>query len=96
MTKPIVQSVTFKASPKELFALFSSPSRDEVEHVYSAGDSNHFEHEGLDEEYELTQEKREFSLDAWRSVLLFLHRHGYSILREDEPIDIYASSGLRP
>ena len=80
---------------KELFALFSSCTEEEIIQGYSNQNGAFFEGEDLDETYELRQEKREFSLDAWRSVLLFLDRHGYTLSRQGETVDLKRSSGIR-
>ena len=67
---------------RELFALFSSPTDEEVEQIYSNSHRLFFKNEKLDEEYTLCQEKREFACDAWRAVLLFLDRHGYEVRKQ--------------
>ena len=64
---------------KEIFELFSSCSKDELTHVYNRSSSAYFELTDLDEEYELTQPKREFAVDAVRGVLAFLSRRGYRL-----------------
>jgi len=64
---------------REIFALFTSCTEEEISQVYSESSRHFFRKENLDEEYSLVQEKREFARDAWRAVTLFLERHGYAI-----------------
>lgn len=79
---------------KEIFALFSSPTKGEVESIYSRDSHLFFEREELGAEYGLHQEKREFALDAWRAVMLFLHRNGYALSMDGESVDLQSSSGF--
>lgn len=73
---------------KEIFSLFCSPTRYEVEQIYS-NENNHFYLKvSLQEEYSLVQEKREFSIDAWRSVLLFLYKKGFVLVKDENRIDL--------
>ncbi len=65
----------------ELFALFSSPTEEEVARIYSENDRLFYKNENLSEEYSLTQEKSEFAHDSWRAVLYFLDRHGYKLVK---------------
>ncbi len=80
---------------KEIFALFSSCTKEEIAAIYASADELFFENENLDETYELTQEKAEFARDAWRSITLFLDRHGYVLSRRGEFVDLKSSSGVR-
>ena len=73
---------------KELFSLFTSPTKYEVEQVYDKESSHYHLNINLEEEYDLTEEKREYALDAWRAVLYFLHRKGFSLVRNKEKIDL--------
>lgn len=57
---------------KEIFGLFAGPTKREKAETYQQDRGHYFEDEVLSEEYNLTQEKREFSLDAWRAVISFL------------------------
>jgi hypothetical protein len=59
---------------QELFALFSSPTDDELRQVLNPVHANFYKLENLKAEYTLTQERREFAEDAWRAVTDFLHR----------------------
>jgi hypothetical protein len=65
---------------KEIFALFTSPADEEVKQIYDETSEFHFGRVSLAEEYSLTQEKREFAVDAWRAVNRFLHRRGYTFV----------------
>jgi hypothetical protein len=64
---------------KEVFALFQSPTAYELRQTYDSSSDHYFRLVNLSEEYELTEEKREFAVDALRSVMTFLHQHGYRI-----------------
>ena len=80
-----------KLTPKdlqEIFALFSSPTHEEIAMIYNSNDHIFFENENLDDEYELTQEKREYSHDAVRAVLFWLRKHGYSITKGSQTDDL--------
>ncbi|MEP7147795.1 MAG: hypothetical protein ABI857_02835 [Acidobacteriota bacterium] len=76
------------ADYKELFSLFCSPTQYEVSQLYSKESDHYFEKEDLQEEYELTQEKREFSIDAWRSVLTFLNRKGFFLVKDGNEVSL--------
>ena len=73
---------------KELFALFSSPAQAELAMVYNPEHDLFFENEDLDKEYELTQERREYSLDAARAVLYWLRQHGFAVVKSEEVDDL--------
>jgi hypothetical protein len=73
---------------KELFALFTSATRYEKRQIYDPTSDDHFLNTNLAEEYSLTEEKREYALDAWRAVLYFLHLRGYKLTRIGEEIDL--------
>lgn len=76
------------ADYKELFSLFCSPTSYEVSQIYSKENDHYFEKVDLQEECELTQEKREFGIDAWRSVLTFLHRKGFFLAKDGNEISL--------
>ena len=78
---------------REIFALFSSPTDYERKQIYDSTEHNFFGREDLMSEYSLTQEKREFAEDAWRSVLYFLNRRGFILARGGVEYDLAASSG---
>ena len=69
---------------KEIFELFSSCSEYELNQVYDLAGDSYFDRVDLSAEYELTLPKREFALDAVRSVLYFLNRRGYRLERNGE------------
>ncbi len=69
---------------KEVFAVFCSPTEYELRQSYDPRSGHYFELISPLDEYELSQDKREFSIDALRSVFAFLHRHGYRIEKDGE------------
>ncbi len=73
---------------REIFELFSSPSKFEKEQIYNKNNDHYFKKVNLNEEYELTQSKKEFAMDAWRSVIAFLNSNGYSLFKDKEIINI--------
>lgn len=73
---------------KEIFALFSSPGKYEYEQIYKESKRLYYLKGNLNEEYSLTEEKKEYALDAWRAVILFLYRHGYQLKKGDQVIDL--------
>jgi hypothetical protein len=68
---------------RELFALFCSSAEEEVAMIYSPQHRLFFRNEDLTKEYSLTEERQEFARDAWRAVMYFLQRHGYSVTKGD-------------
>jgi hypothetical protein len=78
---------------QELFALFSSPTDDELRQVLNPSHTNFYKNENLEAEYTLTQERREFAEDAWRAVTYFLYRKGFNLCRNGSDFDLGASSG---
>ena len=73
---------------KEIFSLFTSTTKHEKTQVYSPDSGHYFLDTNLSEEYSLTEEKREYALDAWRAVLFFLNSKGYSLVKGDDQIDL--------
>jgi hypothetical protein len=69
---------------KEIFELFSSCTEFELNQIYDLAGDSYFERINLSEEYQLLESKREFALDAIRSVLYFLNRHGYKLEKSGE------------
>ena len=69
---------------REIYSLFTSSTQHERRQVYDEHSDHHFLSVRLDDEYSLTEEKREFALDAWRAVIHFLHLKGYSLCKEGE------------
>jgi hypothetical protein len=78
---------------REVFALFSSPADDELQRIYQPSNRLYFDFEQIGQEYNLTQEKREFAIDAWRAVTYFLHRKGFRLAKDGIEYDLLASSG---
>lgn len=72
---------------KEIFALFSSVTQHEKNQAY--GQDRRFAHSNidLDEEYQLSEPKRDFALDAWRAVLSFLMLKGVTIDYKGSKLD---------
>lgn len=73
---------------KEIFSLFSSPTKLEKAAVYQEDSDHYFARVELADEYELCQEKKEYALDSWRAVTAFLNIHGYSLLKKGEVFDL--------
>jgi len=73
---------------KEIFSLFTSSTRYERDQVYDRHSGHHFSDVKPLEEYTLTEEKREYALDAWRAVIYFLHSKGYSLCQDSERRDL--------
>lgn len=73
---------------KELFSLFTSATKHERAQVYDEKSEHHFSGVELFDEYTLTEEKREYALDAWRAVTYFLHSRGYCLCRDGRQIDL--------
>jgi hypothetical protein len=73
---------------KEVFSLFTSSTKYEREQVYDTHSGHYYMDEELSEEYSLNEEKREYALDAWRAVMYFLYRKGYSLCKDGKEIDL--------
>jgi hypothetical protein len=73
---------------KEIFSLFTSSTKYERDQVYDEHSGHHFLKVNPFEEYTLTEEKREYALDAWRAVIYFLHSKGYSLLKGGKSSDL--------
>ena len=71
---------------KEIFALFCSATRFEKLQVYDEQNDHYFHNVQLSEEHSLTEETREFALDAWRAVISFLNSKGYSLSKDGRVI----------
>ncbi len=83
--EPIILS---DSDQKELFSLFTSATLHEREQIYDPNSNHYFQNTDLTEEYSLTEENREYALDAWRAVLYFLHSKGYSLVKDNKQIDL--------
>ena len=77
---------------KEIFSLFTSCTDFERAQVYDAGSLHHFEKVDLGEEYTLTEETREYAIDALSAVLAFLHSRGLRLADGAEEIDLSSFS----
>ena len=74
---------------KEIFGLFTSPTKDEKAQIYQRDKGHYFEDENLSEEYDLMQEKREYALDAWRAVISLLRARGFTaVSKNGEIVDL--------
>lgn len=73
---------------KEIFSLFTSATVHEKRQIYDPTSDHYFLKSDLSEEYSLTEEKREYALDAWRAVLFFLHSKGYKLKKINEETDL--------
>ena len=73
---------------KELFSLFTSSTVYEREQLYDPHSRHYLFDVELSEEYSLNEEKREYALDAWRAVIYFLYRKGYSLCKDNQIIDL--------
>ena len=76
---------------KEIFGLFTSVSEYERNQIYDQRSGHYFPNADLSEEYSLTEEKREYALDAWRAVTFFLHSKGYSLFKDGREISLASS-----
>ncbi|MCB9097893.1 MAG: hypothetical protein H6632_00010 [Anaerolineales bacterium] len=70
------------------FGLFSSPTKYEKGQVYDESNDHYYEKANLEEEYELTQSKKEFVIDSWRATLYFLYSKGYNLTKNGEIINL--------
>lgn len=73
---------------REIFSLFTSSTKYERDQVHDEKSGHYFLKVELFEEHTLTEEKREFALDAWRAVIYFLHSKGYSLCKDGEKTDL--------
>ncbi len=72
---------------KELFALFTSPAKYELEQIYKPGE-HFYKNVNLEEEYTVYLDKRDFALDSWRAVLYFLFKRGFQLKKGNDIIDL--------
>ncbi|MFA6978450.1 MAG: hypothetical protein WC209_03915 [Ignavibacteriaceae bacterium] len=74
---------------KEIFALFSSPTDYELTNmIYNPSQKLFYGNEDLNEEYSLTQDKKEFAEDSLRAILYYLVKHGFEIRKGNEILDM--------
>ena len=88
MTSDSVRIALTEDDLRELFSLFCSPTKYEKEEMYRLSSDHHFSGVNLSEEYQISEEKREFAIDAWRAVLFFLYSRGYSLCKDRKTIDL--------
>jgi hypothetical protein len=84
-SKPIVLT---EDNLKEIFSLFTSSTVYERDQVYDKNSGHYFLEVNPLDEYTLTEEKREYALDAWRAVIYFLHSRGYLVAKDGERWDL--------
>src|SRR5215469_16168609 len=73
---------------KEIFALLTSSAKYERDQIYNVNSIHCFRNEDLAAEYSPSLDKREFAVDAWRAVLYFLHKHGFSAYKDGVVYDL--------
>lgn len=73
---------------KEIFSLYTSATKYERDQTYERGCTHCFEKVDLSKEYSLTEESGEIARDAWRAVIYFLKKNGYSLHLKGEQIDL--------
>jgi hypothetical protein len=73
---------------REIFSLFSSPTKYERDEVYQEESIHYFEQVNLSDEYQLCEEKRDFALDAWRAVSFFLYKKGYALTKNGKVFEL--------
>ncbi|PIR16271.1 MAG: hypothetical protein COV48_09985 [Elusimicrobia bacterium CG11_big_fil_rev_8_21_14_0_20_64_6] len=73
---------------KNIFALFCSPTKQERAQAHEPTSVHHYSKVDLSGEYSLTQERREYSLDAWRAVLEFLRTKGVRLRIGEQELDL--------
>jgi hypothetical protein len=78
---------------RKIFRLFSSPTDEELIQIFDPSSRRFYGLEDLGEEYNLTQEKREFSIDAWRAVTYFLHHKGFALVKDGSEYNLGTLSG---
>lgn len=78
---------------KEIFSLLTSCTIHERNQIYDESSEHHYLKVEPLLEYSLTQEKREFALDAWRAIIYFLHLKGYSLCKAGQQVPLNFSSG---
>jgi len=73
---------------KEIFELFSSPTKSEIKNIYDKKGEHYFIKTDINEEYSLTQNKKEYALDTWRAIIYFLYLRGYSLEKDGKRIGL--------
>jgi hypothetical protein len=77
---------------KEIFSLITSCTIHERNQIYDESNDHYYLQIEPFLEYSLTQERREFALDAWRAVIYFLHSKGYSLCKGGQQIPLAFSN----
>jgi hypothetical protein len=73
---------------KELFELFSSPTKYERKQIYDKDNEHFYEKIDINKEYELTESKKDYAIDIWRAVIYFLHNKGYKLEKDNKIINL--------
>jgi hypothetical protein len=73
---------------REIFSLFRSCTRFEREQIYNPANRHYYKGINLSEEYELTEERKEYARDAWRAVIYFLYRRGYQLCQGTDVVSL--------
>ena len=73
---------------KEIFSLFTSVTRYERDQIYDQSSGHYYLDIDPLKEYTVSQDQREFALDAWRAVLYFLRSKGWSLCKDGERSDL--------
>lgn len=73
---------------KEIFSLITSSTLHERNQIYDEGSDHYYLRVEPLVEYSITQDTREFALDAWRAVIYFLHLRGYSLCKAGEQVPL--------
>jgi len=79
---------------KEIFALYTSSTKYARDQIYDVNCIHFFRNEDLAAEYSPSLDKREFAVDAWRAVLYFLHKHGFSAYKDGVVYDLSFSDAF--
>lgn len=77
---------------KEIFSLITSCTLHERNQIYDESSDHYYLRVEPLVEYSLTQDKREFALDAWRAVTHFLHLRGYSLCKGGQQVSLAFSN----
>lgn len=74
------------ADIQEIFGLFTSATKYERDQIYDPSSPHYYKRLNILEECSISEEKKEFALDAWRSVLGLLSRNGFTLLKDGKEI----------
>lgn len=73
---------------KKIFALFTSCTKYERDQVFDQSNSHYYKNNDLKDHYEVSMEKLDFAVDAWRAVISVLEREGAIIKLGDSVISL--------